>query len=480
MRPDTLSKIGAILRELDWVNARHAVTGFGGDPITLHVDKTGLPFYDVLRLYGAIDLYVGVREDVCINDRGAHWKVSGRARKRRVSGRDVASFLAVWGPQNQASEFCERLRQSLISGCKIPSEKDPEKEIPSDLDPVLQSGIRGVSAADYDSMNSSSNPRCKAKARLSEALVAYAGRVRTEGVGEITFLPIFEGEIDLGKIVSPLRAWLSVPSPLCAQVLMLLSLKTALWSEGYEKRLTGVAYSKKTQKTSFNYSGVIRIDSTTIGQIDDGEFCGLLYRIFRRMLSASWKNKKATSMAPHCFAVAEWLMQPLPQALSQMITAQEFLMKTGSIPFLVTRDNVRKVFEMTYPEPKIDHNAVRLLAKASGSAIYALGPKDDQERKRQHWYNEVVALRNAPTKEAFRYRVLTLIEQGRAAGSWVEPFNPENLLDSMGENRPEFEKFRDCFRMYLIQESAPRARTIPDLDDDSADAEPLNGKEDEG
>lgn len=456
--------------EFDWVNARHALAGFGGDPITLHVYKTGLPFYDTLRLYGAIDLYVGTREDVSIRDCGDRWNVSGRVRKERIYGRDLAVFSAVRRQKKPlASGFCESVRDALVSGNRIPPEKDPKQEVPPDLDPVLQSGIRGISAAEYDSMNSSSNPRCKATVPLSEALLAYSGRVRTETIGEITFLPIFEGQVDLGKIVSPLRAWLSVPNPLCAQVLILLSLKTALWSEGYEKRLSGVTYSKKTQKTSFNYSGIIRIDSTAIGKIDDGVFCGLLYRVFRRMLITSWKNRKANEMTPHAFAVAEWLMQPVSQTLGPMITAQEFLLKSGELPFLVVHDDVRKVFEMTYSDRKIDHQAVRQLAKTTSSAIYKLGPKEDVGKRRQHWYNEVVALRNSPNKQAFRHRVLTIIEKGRAENSWVEAFDPASLLDSMGEDRPSFEEFRDCFRMYLIQESAPKGNHIPDVENDSTE-----------
>jgi hypothetical protein len=475
MPRECLSKNGVIVPEFDWVNARHVLAGFGGDPITLHVYKSGLPFYDTLRLYGAIDLYVGTREDVSICDFGERWTVYGRVRGERTYGRDLAAFSAVRSLKKPlASEFCASMKDALISGNRIPSVKDPKQEVPPDLDPVLQSGIRGVSAAEYDSMNSSSNPRCKATVPLSEALVAYSGRVRTETIGEITFLPIFEGQIDLGKIVSPLRAWLSVPNPLCAQVLILLSLKTAVWSEGYEKRFSGVTYSKKTQKTSFNYSGIIRIDSTAIGKIDDGVFCGLLYRVFRQMLSKSWKTKKATPMAPHTFAVAEWLMQPVPRTLGPMITAQEFLLRTESLTFLLVPDNVRKVFEMTYSERKIDYDAVRRLAKATSSAIYQLGPADG-EKKRKHWYNAVVVLRNAPNKEAFRHRVLTLIEQSRAADDWVgtawkdEAFDPVALVESMGDDRPSFEMFRDCFRMYLIQESAPKRR--PDAEVDSVDVD---------
>lgn len=472
--------------EFDWNKARNGLRGFGGDPLVLRVHKTGMPFYDALRLYGAIDLYIGTRGDVSIRDLGDRWEASGRSRPERLRGRDIAAFEAVHEKKTpKSNEFCERLRRAILSGARISRTEDPGQEVPTDdqdrtLDPALQSGIRGLSAAEYDSMNSSSKSQCKATVPLSDAVIAYAGLRRTEGVGEIQFLPVFEGEIDLGKIVSPLHAWLAVPNPLCAQVLMLLSLKTALWSEGYEKRLSGVVYSKKTQRTSFNYSGIVRIDSTAIGLIDDAAFCGLLYRVFRRMLTRSWKSKKATEMATHTFAVAEWLMQPTPGSLRGMIGAQEFLLKSGEPPFLVDRDNVRKVFEMTYPDRKIDYEAVRQLAKTASSAIKKLGPREDDAKRRKHWYNEVVALRNSPNKESFRHRVLTIIEQGRAENSWIEAFDPASLLDSMGDDRPGFEEFRDCFRMYLIQESAPKRKEILDVDVDSqGSAEDENGGEDQ-
>ena len=458
--------------EFDWALARNTLTGFGGVPITLYVDKTGLPFYDALRLYGAIDLYIGTREDVSICDRGDRWEVSARTRAARLVGRDLRALREVTGSSDgpAAAQFCTRLRESLTAGSRLSLRDDRLVEAPSELDPVLQSGIRGISAAEYDSMNSSSNPRCKARIPLSEALTAYAGRCRTEGVGEIRFLPVFEGRIDLGKIVSPLRAWLSVPNPLCAQVLMLLSLKTALWVEGYDKALSAVTYSKRTPKTSMNYSGIIRIDSTAVGRIDDGAFCARLYLVFRKMVSASWKDKKATPVALHTLSVAEWLMQPLPRNLGPMISAQEFLLKDGLLPFLIVPDNVRKVFQMTYPQRRMDHDAVRKLAKAVSSAIYYTAKNDDPK----HWYNEVVALRNAPHKEAFRRRVLTLIEQSRTRNDWIgtawrgEAFDPASLMDSMGEGR-SFEEFRDCFRMYLIQESAPKGKAAPDANDDTGE-----------
>jgi hypothetical protein len=469
--------------EFDWARARDALKGFGGSPISLCIDKTGLPFYDTLRLYGAIDLYVGVREDVTISDLGDGWKVCARARVDKLRDRDIRAFAAVRTNKSPNREaFCSKLREALLSGTRIPRAEDPEERVPTDdrsraLDPVLQSGIRDQQAGEYESMNSTASTYT-ARIPLSDAVIAYAGRKRTESAGDMHFLPIFEGPIDLGKIVSPLRAS-SVPNPFCAQVLMLLSLKTALWAEGYSERLSAVAYSKQ-KRQNFNYSGVIRIDSTAIGQIDDGVFCGLLHQVFRRMLNASWKNGKATPLAQHTFAVAEWLMQPLPGTLRGMITAQEFLVRAGSLPFLVVRDNVRKVFEMTYAQQHtINYDAVRQLAKTASSAIYTLGPKDEVKKRLQYWYNEIVALRNTPNMESFRHRVLTLIEKGRAESSWIEPFDPASLFSSMGTDRPSFEKFRDCFRMYLIQESAPRGKAVPEVDDDSpGDAGAETGEED--
>ena len=68
-----------------------------------------------------------------------------------------------------------------------------------------------------------------------------------------------------------------------------------------------------------------------------------------------------------------------------------------------------------------------------------------------------------------------MIEQSRAADDWVgtawkdEAFDPVALVESMGDDRPSFEMFRDCFRMYLIQESAPKRR--PDAEVDSVDVD---------
>ncbi len=86
--------------------------------------------------------------------------------------------------------------------------------------------------------------------------------------------------------------------------------------------------------------------------------------VFGRMLGEAWKSKKATSMFPHALAVAEWLIQPVARNLGPMIGAQEYLLSKGMRPLLVLRAKVRKVFVMTHPERKLDHDAVRRLAKA--------------------------------------------------------------------------------------------------------------------
>ena len=90
----------------DWSKALSTLKDFGGEPVTLFVPKTGLPFFDVLRLYGAIDLYIGLREDVAICDNGNEWKITGR-RRSHLDGRDVSAFKQVWGKKRpDAKEYC--------------------------------------------------------------------------------------------------------------------------------------------------------------------------------------------------------------------------------------------------------------------------------------------------------------------------------------------------------------------------------------
>ena len=46
----------------DWSTAADTLQDFGGESTMLHIPKTGLPFFDTIRLYGAIDLYIGLME----------------------------------------------------------------------------------------------------------------------------------------------------------------------------------------------------------------------------------------------------------------------------------------------------------------------------------------------------------------------------------------------------------------------------------
>ena len=68
--------------DFKWSDAAKILENFGGTPVSLQVFKTGLPFFDVLRLYGAIDLYIGLREDVKIVDQGTRWFVESKRRQK--------------------------------------------------------------------------------------------------------------------------------------------------------------------------------------------------------------------------------------------------------------------------------------------------------------------------------------------------------------------------------------------------------------
>ena len=113
---------------------------------------------------------------------------------------------------------------------------------------------------------------------------------------------------------------------------------------------------------------------------------------------------------------------------------------------------------MSYGKWHGNHEAVRKLAKAVASGVYyaRMKGKDDPSKE---WYDEVTLLRSAPTAKAFIERAMILVEQGHRAHSLVgtahreEAFDPPALFASVGENRNDFETFRDLFRMYLVQES---------------------------
>lgn len=461
----------------DWSAATTALHNFGGDPTTLYIEKTGLPFYDALRLYGAIDLYIGLREDVTIEDTGIRWKVTGRRRSKFMDGRDVEFLDAIkeqFGGRKKldSEEYCKKMYSYLVNAKSFRDEKPfPAEKSFVGLDSTLQAGIRGISAANYETLQTgqTSKKECKAMIPLSEGLLAFAGKKRTENVSRIYFLPVFEGRIDLSKVVSPLRMRGS-PNVLCTQALMLLALKTSLFAEGYQDRLTSVVYNTDFgSRNAFNFSGIIKINSTAIGKMRSPDLVSHAYQTFGRLVNSAWSQGKTNDLTSAAMGMAYWIMQPVSKHLSSMITAQERLYKdkgAKSTLFYIQNKNhvnhVKEIFEMTYGNWNGDHEAVRKLARAVASGIYwARGSDkhDDYEEQRKNWYDEVTMLRSAPSAKTFIERVMILIEQGHRKHGQVgtahrdEDFDPKALLDSIGTNRSEFETFRDLFRMYLVQES---------------------------
>ena len=294
----------------DWSRASSTLKDFGGKPVILYVPKTGLPFFDVLRLYGAIDLYIGLREDVTIHDAGNEWEVTGRQRAHFLEGRDVGTFKQVWDKKKpDAEEFCDFLRSHILE--RYVSSDSYFIEGKKSYDSILQTGIRGIAAYSYETLQTgqTSKPECKADIPLGQGILAFAGEKRTERLGNILFLPVFEGQIDLSKVVSPLRAWLGLPNVICSQALALLSLKSSLFSEGYEERLSAVVFNTNLgSQRSDNYSGLISIKSTAIDKIETADFIAHIHRIFRILVSKAWnkqgKDYKSTEFAPDALAMA--------------------------------------------------------------------------------------------------------------------------------------------------------------------------------
>ncbi len=465
----------------NWSTASGLLQNFGGEPVILYVEKTGLPFYDVLRLYGTIDLYIGLREDVVITDMGVRWKISGRKRTNFILGRDVNFLRSIWNRKKpNAEDFCKKLYINLVNGEHF-SEDVFLLDTDKTLDASLQAGIRGRSAASYDTLQTgqTSKKECKAMVPLSDGLLAFAGKKRTDNLSNIYFLPVFQGKIDLSKVVSPLRVRIGSTNVLCAQMMMLLALKTSLFAEGYYERLVAIVYNTQFgSRNDFNYSGLIEINSTAIGQMKSSDLVSHTYRIFKNLVNLAWDNNgKTNDLTSDAMAMAYWLMQPVSKHLSSMITSQERLRRgkrrrdtfvRQSTLFDITGKNYAKeVFEMTYKNWNGDHEVVRKLAKAVASSIQWARCRDKRNNKwlpdedqRKNWYDEVTMLRSAPSEKAFIERVMILIEQGHREKEQIgtvhrqEDFDPKMLLNSIGNSRSEFETFRDLFRMYLVQESS--------------------------
>jgi uncharacterized protein (UPF0332 family) len=410
----------------DWAGARAAFGDFGGAPVTLRIPKTGLPFFDALRLYGAIDLNFGLREETSIHDTGAEWLVAGLRRQHRTADKALAAVREVWRKKKPSpQQFSGWLEGFVTSGQPVLS--DPPVKANRALkgvDAVLQAGVRGTSATSYDTLQTGSEgTSCIAEVPLSQAVLAFAGKARTETIGEVVFLPIFEGRVDLGKIVSPLRAWLSTPNVLMAQALVLLSLKASLFAEGYQDRLTAVVFTTRlnVQKHA-NYSGLVAIASTAVGRIQSAALADHLALTYRELVRQAWRQGKATSFTVDALNTTFWLMQPVAKNLTAMLVSQERLRAEGRRHIFGEGRWAREVFEMTYGHWQGDHGAVRAFAKATASAIYHARMKEytqkkDFTRAQKAWYDEVVMLRSSPSAKAFVERALVLIEQGHRESS---------------------------------------------------------------
>ena len=72
------------MTSFDWAQAATSIPDFGGQLKTIRVPKTGLPFFDVLRLYGAIDLFLGLKQSVEVQDTGSDWQATARVRKQNL------------------------------------------------------------------------------------------------------------------------------------------------------------------------------------------------------------------------------------------------------------------------------------------------------------------------------------------------------------------------------------------------------------
>lgn len=465
----------AVMFAFDWRKSAALLRDFGGTRVDLTVRKTGLPFFDALRLYGAIDLWVGIREDLSITDLWDRWQIAARRRPELLHDRAEKAFRQVWKKKKpDAASYCARLLQAL----KVDTQFDEDWLTPATremagVDAALQAGIRDTAAARYATLQSgqtSESTCCVAKIPLSDTVLAFAGDKRTEGAGDIVFLPLFTGRIDFAKVVSPLRLKVGFPNVLCAEALALLSLKTSLFAEDYEDRLTGVVF-----KTSFlgqrsdNYSGLLAIESTPVGKIRSPEFLSHLHGYFRDLVGRAWNRRgrgyETTEFTADALAMASWLMRAAPKHLTSMITSQERLRRRKEQTIFTRAEFVQQTFEetfdqMSYEVWKGDYEAVRKFAEAVASGIlYARMVGDDGKfvaEREKAWYNEVALLRSAPSPKSFIERSMILIEQGHRRNPNVglcKEFDPVALLSSVGDGGASFETFRDLFRMYLIQAS---------------------------
>lgn len=476
------------MSNFNWANAAKSFADFGGQEKVLRIPKTGLPFFDTLRLYGAIELYVGLRQEVYIYDEGNEWNIRAKVRKHLLADVNKVAAVLKKGKLSRKDEQWIKQLESALAGDEWPTLPLRNVSTPLDNpDSALKDGVRDAAASSYNGLETGYGK--KSKVSFADALLAYAGQERTESVAGVYFLPVFEGKVDFSKVISPLRAWIGIPNILCAQVLTLLALKTSLFAEGYAENLSAVVYNTNLDgRKYYNYSGIIQIESTALGKRHkiNSEFVGHFYRTFRSLVGRAWKREgrgyKAGPEIEDALAHAYWFMQPSrPKHLSAFITSIE-RQRRDNKPCVIVETNfkqphlmkgyVKEVFQMTYGKWEGDHEAVRKFARAVASGIYFARQVDlklSHEDRRKAWYDEVTLLRSAPTPKAFFERAMILIEQGKRENTFIasvsksEDFDPALLFKSIGNNRVEFETFRDLFRMYLVQESGPRISTPKEL-----------------
>ncbi|HDN26632.1 MAG TPA: hypothetical protein ENG03_05970, partial [Thioploca sp.] len=139
----------------DWSTAADTLQDFGGESTMLHIPKTGLPFFDTIRLYGAIDLYIGLREDVYIHDEGATWRVNSLTRKNLIEGKkETAVTLLKEKPISKRDwKWLKYLDDALENKSRWPI--TPMRNLKSPLrnpDSALRDGVRNQAASKYSGL----------------------------------------------------------------------------------------------------------------------------------------------------------------------------------------------------------------------------------------------------------------------------------------------------------------------------------------
>ena len=496
------------MNNFNWENAATELESFGGREKTLHIPKTGLAFFDVLRLYGAIEMYLGLSGEITISDVGYEWQAHGKARDDRLIDKMQIATLIGDGRVAQREHLIDSLDRALEDGLWTQEPLFKRTSPVNTPDASVQSGQRNQSAISYEGLVSDSSYSLGQFQMLwADKMLCLTSQKRIQVAGDITFLPIFEGRVDFQRVISPIGNEYYIPNILCSQVVALLKLKVSLFADGYAERLSGVVYNRQRKKASDNYSGLIAIDSTAMGRKRKiaSSFYGHCYRVFRALVGRAWQSGKSTGETEDAFAYAYWLMQPeRSQNLASLLTAIERQIRDRHEHLLLTRKTVdspaqtyvKEIFTMTYNNWDGDHEAVRKLARAVAAGIYQTrqipenkpGKTDKEIRAAQGkaWYDEVTMLRSAPTAKAFFERALILIEQGHRDNTFIgtarNDENPdvEALQRSIGKNRREFETFRDLFRMYLIQESTPRNTNTAAASDEVATTEDELSSDEQG